>query len=204
MKLITAIFLAAMATTVQAGQMPITVDFSGSTAPFEFRNNCSGGGNEWSWGFGGPPAPWHIIGFCGHDGLQLPQVVIRHQYGHPFTLLSFDADRPMWVRSSRGGLVYTQPDFIGVVETPYGEENLYDYTEDLSFLTDPSHSVSQFWTNLQWVTICPDCDPVNGPGGHYVGLIDNVRFSIQVPEPAPLTLIGIALVGLTFTRRRKR
>jgi hypothetical protein len=32
----------------------------------------------------------------------------------------------------------------------------------------------------------------------------NLYLSTQVPEPAPLTLIGIGLVGLAFTRRRKQ
>ncbi len=49
------------------------------------------------------------------------------------------------------------------------------------------------WSNITWLIIS---NSFAGPGQ------GAVNFVVSIPEPAPFTLIGIALVGLAFIRRR--
>ena len=109
MKLTTAIFLAAMATTVQAGQMPVTVDFNPPDPykGFVFRNTeCNSAIVE--------PWPEHddtnwVVGFCDHDFIGQAMMTMRHKFGHPFTLLGFDFNAHGVVVTSSAGGHFTIP-----------------------------------------------------------------------------------------------
>lgn len=54
------------------------------------------------------------------------------------------------------------------------------------------------WTDLSWVSFDSNDD---GTGDNYWGM-DNITYS-SVPEPATLSLLGLGLLGLGLTRRRK-
>jgi hypothetical protein len=76
---------------------------------------------------------------------------------------------------------------VDVYSSKGGFFRLWDYEDEKFFTGDE-------WRNITWLAI------VNNWGNSPAQGITN--FVVSVPEPAPLTLISLALVGLAFIRRR--
>ena len=100
----------------------------------------------------------------------------------------------MGVIASSGARAYWFPDYAN---SDYAT-NRSGVRPDLEL---HGHFAGPEWANLSWVTLCVWSGCLEGDV-HDHGIFDNVRVVYYVPEPASLTLIGIALVGLALIRRR--
>jgi hypothetical protein len=191
MKLTKAIFLAALlalSTAIHAGWVEDTIDFN-HPVPFTFVATPCNSAIDNGWPDGSHDGTHLVSGFCDHDYPGNARFVMRRAYGHPFTLLGLDLYAYQVVTtSSRGGNVILNFDSQCVPEDTC-ETQIYNFTNDI---TDP------LFTNVNWIDFCHEgCEH-----HHSTGIFDNFRVRYYVPEPAPLTLIGIALVGLAYIRRR--
>lgn len=83
-----------------------------------------------------------------------------------------------------------------------------DVTINLDNIADGSGALNDFqtetfnWSNLSWVRFFARGNSTTTPGDDAWWGFDNLQ--VHVPEPATLGMIGISLLGLGLTKRRKR
>ena len=209
MKTLVALLFTAYAGLAQAGWQTLTIDFNHPitwaspgyvTQGFKFTAPplCGYGYWEDTWPAYAPTdGTWLGMGICDH-GSPPPQINIKHQYGHPFTFISFDSPYGMGVIASSGARANWSPDYANSDYTPPTDpeyDPIWNFTANFA---------GPEWANLSWVTLCVWSGCLGEGDVHDHGVFDNVRVVYYVPEPAPLTLIAVALAGLAFTRRRKQ
>jgi PEP-CTERM motif len=187
---IVALFIAATFPT--AALSVVTTDLSG----FNFFSTCTEGPrDEQDWFGNVQPVNMYVTGLCPHhDDSYDPnfhkfETKISRFDGKLFDFLRVDFFQTnAQVHSSRGG--FLDFDLVAGAIVP-GEDrgSRFDFS-------------GPAWSNLDWILLTYGYPDV-GSADHYFWRFGNFTFDVNaVPEPAPLTLIGIALVGLAFIRRR--
>lgn len=200
-------FVGSMLFATAVHPAPLTIDFEDQIAGYHFNyGNFTVGGFRFSPSCGvqvvnptqGYNSKW--IGGSGLDcasggdvnpeftagTLQEGRSLRVDNFGKPFSFLSVLSIRNDYqsfeIRSSKGGLfVQSEP-----------QDGLVDYVDYFAF-SGPE------WTDVLWIMF------IDRNGTHEMRGWDNMQFDVRaIPEPGTMLLIGLGLVSLAITRRKRR
>jgi hypothetical protein len=158
----------------------------------------------------------HACSFIG-CGLQ-PYFVAGNSHAGSFAAdtgcvdqdLCFDQTTGSYIKqtlATSAGSSYTLSFWLDPNGTPAGEEVFWNGAVVGTFLNEPAHVYTQFTINDLLATSDSTVLQFDGFDDPEVIFIDDIAVNLAtgaVPEPMPLALLSLGLVGMAIARRKKR